>query len=129
MRKEFKNSGKVDSAFWQWIESCQEYDFCLRGLRALRHFTAHIEVKQAPSVVRLAIGGSRPYGTSNTTASREWQLPTLGAAAVQKLETGRLSEAMLADWNKLASTTPAAAVFDRGIRQIAAILTSAETEI
>ncbi len=120
----FELVGRSD--FWQWLDGLAEYDVCLRGLRALRHFAAHVEVKPARSLVRLAIGGSRPDGTSETTVTRDWQLPQLDANALAKLKTKPLPEAMVPDWNQLASETPAPAVFERALQQIAGILAKAE---
>jgi len=117
----------------QWLKKLPEYDLQMKGLRTLRHFAAHVEIKRAPSEVTqtygaryVLVGESAPDGTSEPTVTRRWLLPQLDRVDLQKLNTHALDDRDLPDWNTLVQSNDAASILEHGLRQVHAILQKAE---
>jgi hypothetical protein len=112
--------------FDHWIAQLPENDLVVRGLRTLRHFEAHVEAKQPPSLVRLHIGESLSNGTSATQVSRSWQLPPLEAVELAKLNHAPLKANDLQKWNLLVARDDLPSLFRQGLERLRAVLEAAE---
>jgi hypothetical protein len=112
--------------FWDWVRRQTQYDVMVRGLRALRHFEAHVENIQKPSEIFVAIGGGQPKDTSDVSVSRTWKLPQLHKADLEKLHSSPLREPELSDWNTIAAGSDVAGVFADGLQKLKRILEIAE---
>jgi hypothetical protein len=122
---QFLKRGNMPS-FNTWLAQLPRYDLYLKGLRTLRHFAAHIEIKPTPSLIIAVIGESLPNGTSETSVSRRWQLPELQLSDLQKLRTPTLQPNDLPTWNALVERESIVSIFTRGLHQLRNILLEAE---
>jgi hypothetical protein len=113
-------------SFNTWLDQLPQYDLYLKGLRTLRHFAAHIEIKPMSSLVIAVIGGSLPNGTSATSVSRRWRLPELQLSDLQKLRTPALQPNDLPNWNALVEQESLVSIFTHGLHQLRDILLEAE---
>jgi len=87
--------------FGSWLRKQQAHDCQIRGLRTLRHLTAHIEIKPvSPGVTfiaparSMAVIAGRPEVSKPPPAEgrieRRWGLPVLTRADLKKLESPAL---------------------------------------
>ncbi len=112
--------------FGNWLAQQPQYDVSLRGLRTLRHFEAHVEIKPTQSAITLVIGGSLPNGTSATDVSRTWKLPKLQQSDLNRLNHSPLKLAHLNDWNTLVEQSDVEDVFTNSLQKLKMILETAE---
>jgi hypothetical protein len=110
------------TSFKRWLEGQSDYDIAVRGIRTLRHFEAHKELKPPTSMI-VAVIGSEPEVT------RKWQLPELQQTELRKLDSPQLEQSHLADWNKLVTTSNAGTVLTRALRNLKLILDTAEAQL
>lgn len=114
------------SFFATWLGNLEAYDLQVRGLRTLRHFAAHVEIKPAESEI-VAIAGRRSGGLSATSVSRRWRLPQLDSHDLARLTSRPLPPNDLQSWNALAARTDVAEILEHGLEQAERILLEAET--
>jgi len=125
----------IHVGFNQWLSSLPAYDLQMRGLRTLRHFAGHVEIKPlgrgfnvellADKAVEVGPGWIR---ATESTATHSWLLPRLDLIDLQKLARSPLTPADLPDWNTLVGNpiNDAASILEHGLRQAQAILLEAE---
>jgi hypothetical protein len=132
-----------------WLRKRRAHDRYMRGLRTLRHFAAHVEIKPARAGVYVRAEKSvevRPgwHRVTESTISHRWLLPQLTRADLAKLDTSELNfKALkaaktsrapkapralkdLRAWNKLVVIHDAGTILEHGLRQAQAILLAAE---
>ena len=102
--------------FYEWLGKQPKYDLTVKGLRTLRHFEAHVELKSPQSKII----------ASSEKVSRTWRLPPLYATDLDRLLTKPLSETDLSDWNSKVDQVDAVSMFTDGIEKLKAILEAAE---
>jgi hypothetical protein len=122
---QFLKRGNMPS-FNSWLNQLPQHDLHVKGLRTLRHFAAHVEIKPTPSQIVAVIGGSLPNGTSATSVSRTWRLPELQPSDLQKLRMPALQPKDLPAWNGLVEQSNVTSIFAYGLRQLRDILLEAE---
>jgi hypothetical protein len=151
-----EHSGAIpDRGFSSWLRKQRAYDRYMRGLRTLRHFAAHVEMKPVewgyvlfvPARDMTVIAGShqvtKPMATERTGGYR-WTLPQLTRTDLEKLNTPELNFKAfraakhsrppklprnlkdLRAWNKLVFMHEAGTILEHGLRQAQVILLSAE---
>lgn len=114
------------STFWPWLRQQPKYDVCVRGLRVLRHFEAHVESKLAGRAIVVVAGGTRP---EDSEVSCTWKLHELQQQDINRLRNPPLEPADITDWNKLASASDVANIFTEGLWKLRAILEAAESQV
>ena len=119
----FKERGFPD--FNGWLLSHVEYDLCARGLRTLRHLSAHVQ-KTAFSLQRGAEAHSRFAGSSRG-GTYPWRWSDLTAADLASLENARISAAELPEFNALSESLLALGMMRQGVSALRGILVAAET--
>jgi hypothetical protein len=82
-----------------WLRGLPEHDLQMQGLRTLRHFTAHVEIK--PAWVRVDLMLGKPEEDPSIITSQKWLLPELTPADLAKLRTPELTAGDLLAWNTL----------------------------
>ena len=102
--------------FGTWFKTAPQNDVAVRALRTLRHLEAHVEARLPHSEIRVQVEGGRD--PSRPFLEREWRLPELTVADLSKLERPQLTREDLAEWNAIATTRSAAAIFEHGLRQV-----------
>jgi hypothetical protein len=110
------------TSFRAWLEGQSDYDIAVRGIRTLRLFEAHVEIKPPTSMI-IAVMGSEPEVT------RKWQLPELQQTELSKLDSPKLEQSHLVDWNKLVTTSNAGTLLTRALRNLKLILDTAEAQL
>jgi len=145
-----EHSGAIpDRGFSSWLRKRRAYDRYMRGLRTLRHFAAHVEMKPVKwGFVIIAhardwtvIAGSHQATEPPVTESPggyRWTLPQLTRADLEKLDTPELNFKAfraaklprnlkdLRAWNKLVFMHKAETILEHGLRQAQVILLAAE---
>jgi hypothetical protein len=113
--------------FDQWLKAQPEHDLTVRAVRTLRHFEAHVEVKPIPRHIDIRsmniVGGA---GTTKIQVDSTWHLPGVSNKDLQGLKRPALVVSDLPDWQLLAASTTSDSRFEHALRQLAAILVSAE---
>lgn len=122
---QFLKRGNMPS-FNTWLAQLPQHDLNIKGLRTLRHFAAHVEIKPMSSLIALVIGGTLSNGTSATSVSRRWRLPELQPSDLQKLRTPALQANDLPAWNALAEQSSVVSILTHGLHQLRDILLEAE---
>jgi hypothetical protein len=126
--KEQLENARTNMSFNNWLNNQPQYDVFMRGLRTLRQFAAHIEVKPTSSKIVVVIGGSRPDGTSATDFSRTWKLPGLSQSDLDKLRPqSKLNAPDLNDWNALVEQSNIETIFKEGLFRLKEVLDKAES--
>jgi hypothetical protein len=114
-KEQFIGSSTVPQ-FDQWFTIQPQYDVIVRGLRTLRHFEAHVELKSPQSKI----------SASSTKVSRTWGLPPLHDTDLARLRTKPLSVTHLNDWSNKVDQDDAASILTEGLVKLKAILEAAE---
>lgn len=107
--------------FYTWLGTQGAHDVCVRGLRTLRHFEAHVEEKKSPRTVHLHVGTVPPVPARCT-----WRLPELDATELAKLQWPPLQPTDLGAWNALAVGGAVGDLFEDGLSKLKQILDAAE---
>jgi len=97
------------------------------GVRTLRHFAAHLELKRVPSQVNVNIGENLLSGTSTSQISRMWRLPAIDVADHSKLVSKPLGASDLDTWNGICANSSVGDVFAHCLVNLREILLRAET--
>jgi hypothetical protein len=109
---------QINIKFEEWLTKQPEYNVHIRGLRALRHFAAHIEIKHAPSKVVVV---------NKEISSRTWTLPRLTESDNEKLyPSSRLSPSYLSEWNALIERSNIEGIFKEALLRLNKILEAFE---
>ena len=80
-----------------WLRKQRAHDRYMRGLRTLRHFAAHVEMKPVRRGANVSSSGTavqiRPnyWQITEPTISHRWSLPQLTRADLEKLDTPELN--------------------------------------
>lgn len=119
LKDQFRRAG-TSQKFDAWFAQQSQNDVCVKGLRTLRHFEAHVEEKPIPRTVH--VHGSEIMGCT-------WQLPELTQTGLDKLLYPPLSAADLSDWNTLVGSLEAKAIFAEGLYKLRSVLETAEKVI
>jgi hypothetical protein len=120
LKDQFKVDG-VQPPFEEWLKLHQagrSEDIFLRGIRTLRHLEAHVRAELPHSLI--VVVASRPH------VKRQWQLPPLTEAHLDKLWTPRLEAADLTTWNRCVESTSAEDVMTRALSELADVVEDAE---
>jgi hypothetical protein len=129
LKDQFKRSG-TGPKFDSWFAEQPQNDVCIKGLRTLRLFEAHVEEKPIPRTVDVHAGssldGEKP-GARVTGCM--WRLPQLDPEDLAKLHSPKLALAELNDWNSLVGNQEAKKVFADGISKLKDVLDTAESII
>lgn len=113
-------------AFSLWLKAHALHDLSVRGVRTLRHFAAHVEMKPASRAISLVIGGSLPDGRSATTVSTRWRLPHISADDLRKLSRPRIAVEELPEWHRLVESQDAQTLLAGALGKLNSLLTDAE---
>jgi len=115
---DIKKNKKINIEFKEWLSKQREYNVHIRGLRVLRHFAAHIEIKHAPSKVVVV---------NKAISSRTWTLPRLSESDNEKLySSSRLSPSYLTEWNALIERSNIESIFKEALLKLKKILEAFE---
>ncbi len=109
----FNNS----SALNDWLAQQPQYDVSFRGLRTLRHFEAHVEIKPIESSIVAIVGG-----TSGNKITRKWRLQKLQQIDLKKLTSSPLKHIHLNDWNTLVMQSDIKSIFTDNLFKLKEIL-------
>lgn len=129
LKDQFKQSG-ASQQFDVWFAQQSENDVYVKGLRTLRHFEAHVEVKPIPRTVHVHISATLGGGKSATEiAGCTWQLPKLTPADLSKLQNSPLSITDLRGWDALVANADTKTIFTEGLSRLKSVLETAEKVI
>jgi hypothetical protein len=113
-----------------WFGQQSQNDIYVKGLRTLRHFEAHVEVKTIARTVNLHIKSS--IGGKKSGAEMmgcTWHLPKLTETDLKKLYNSPLSDTDIDDWNTLVMDFDVKTIFMEGLSRLKGVLETAEMEI
>lgn len=113
----FSNSSELGN----WLVNQPEYDASFRGLRTLRHFEAHVEIKPTESSIVAVVGAN-----DGSTITRTWKLPQLQQSELEKLNNSPLKQNHLNDWNTLVMESDIERVFTDNLLKLKKIVDAAE---
>ncbi len=109
------------SELGNWLVKQPQYDVSFRGLRTLRHFEAHVEVKETESSIVAVVGG-----TAGNSITRTWKLPQLQRSELDKLKNHPLKLDHLSVWNTLVMQSDIERIFTDNLLKLKEILAAAE---
>ena len=97
--------------FEEWLRNRPSHDRYMRGLRALRHFAAHVEIKPVRRGVNIRAEKSveaRPgwHQVTESTISHRWSLPQLTRAELTALKKPELNFKAFRNFNKAKKSKP-----------------------
>ena len=117
------------TTFDKWLAAQKEYDIGFKGLRTLRHLKAHVELRPTQSKIVMIIGESLGDGTSDTSVSRTWHLPSLSQQDLQSKYPRPLKPVDLNDWNTMVTNSDVMTIFQNSLINLNKILLSAENYV
>jgi len=104
-----------------WLEGqCNAYDTTVRGLRALRHFTAHVDNKRSTGIITVTPG-------QDIRSTRH--LPVLEPKERGQVDRALLSADQWSEWSEIVSETPARTVMEVGLIRLRGLLELRQREI
>jgi hypothetical protein len=115
---------RSDPDFAGWLRSHSEYNLAFRGLRTLRHLSAHVRAVAIDVNRRSAVVSRFAHSTTGGTLGWRWQ--PLSAEDLQSLDRPRLTAAELGDWNRLNDEMLVIGLMRSGLATLRTLLRSAE---
>jgi hypothetical protein len=110
--------------FDDWFRVHPAYDVRFKGLRTLRTFQAHVELKPPPRHVSASFG-SGPLPPTTCV----WRLPKLTLIDLEKLRNPYLKATDLVDWNTQVEQCNIAEIFRSGLEKLKQVLEAGEAHV
>lgn len=122
LREQLRQS-KPTLKFAAWFAAQSGGDICVDGVRALRHFHAHIEPRPTARTVNITFGARNGQITSCI-----WKLPEFTSGQLCKLhQPPALPYSSLPAWNSMVTSVDAEEVFEKALLKLRDVITYAES--
>jgi hypothetical protein len=126
LKNQFASAGKKQQ-FEPWLKSQSANSLAVRGLRSLRHLEAHVEARSLLGQINVAISESLQGEAPAGATWYAWRLPALHPIDLKKLDSPKLQQADLTEWNGKSAVTGVPEVFEQGLTDLSNILNAAES--
>ena len=118
---------KGEDPFSWWLKGLPTHDLHLKGLRTLRQFAAHVEIKPPTSGFHVLLRNAPGERIARPEEVLQiWLLPELHQTDLEKLRSPKLDVGDLPAWNKLILAQEAGKILEHALGQAQMILLEAE---